>query len=79
MQPPDFYSNLGANGPWAAMAGFLLWQVIKAWNGDRETLVKVLGGVNETLHKLGDAVEDLAMEQRRMSAVLEKITNEIPE
>jgi hypothetical protein len=71
-----FLSNLGVNGPWAAMSGFLLWQVIKAWNGDRAQLNLLITGMNATLVKLSNSVDGLSVEQRKMSEVLERMQNE---
>lgn len=50
---------LAQNGPWALVAGFLLWTVIKAWNGDREQVTKLLGDFKDALSGLQKAVEHL--------------------
>lgn len=72
----DILTGLGNNGPWAAVAGILLWQLLKERAADREERTKILGEVNATLGKLSTAVDGLTAEQKRMSAVLEKISKE---
>jgi hypothetical protein len=52
-------SGLASNGPWAAMAGFLLWQLLKAWQGDRQQLTDLLSSFKGALDSLKEAVEHL--------------------
>ncbi len=52
-------TSLAANGPWAAAAGFLLHQVIKAWTDDRQQLVILLTEFKDTLTALTHAVQEL--------------------
>jgi hypothetical protein len=40
------------NSPWAAMAGFLMWQIIKAWQKDREDIPKALAELTEAINGL---------------------------
>jgi hypothetical protein len=57
---PDLaWSVLAQNGPWAVVAGFLLWTVIKAWNSDRDQVTKLLGDFKDALSGLQRAVEHL--------------------
>jgi hypothetical protein len=57
---PDLaWSVLAQNGPWAVVAGFLLWTVIKAWNSDRDQVTKLLGDFKDALSGLQKAVEHL--------------------
>lgn len=57
--PDTAWSALAQNGPWAIMAGFLLWTVIKAWNADRDQVTKLLGDFKDALSGLQGAVEHL--------------------
>ena len=60
MTLPDMaWSSLAQNGPWAVVAGFLLWTVIKAWNADRDQVTKLLGDFKDALSGLQKAVEHL--------------------
>jgi hypothetical protein len=52
-------ASLAQNGPWAVVAGFLLWTVIKAWNSDRDQVTKLLGDFKDALSGLQKAVEHL--------------------
>ena len=58
-QGQDLWGPLLANSPWAAMAGFLLWQVIKAWTGDRAQVTSLLGEFKSTLDRLSVSVDAL--------------------
>ena len=72
-------TGLANNGPWALAAAYLLKKVLDAWAGDRAQLVTLMTEFKATLDTLGLAVRDLASETRKNSAVLEKITREVPE
>lgn len=52
-------TSLAANGPWAAAAGFLLHQVIKAWTDDRQQLIRLMTEFKDTLTALTTAVKEL--------------------
>lgn len=56
----ELLQQIGANSPWAAMAGFLLHQVIKAWNADRAILTKLLGEFKDAINDLRTAVTGLS-------------------
>ena len=81
----ELLTGISANGPWAAMAGFLLWQLLKErsadkaeWAAERKATIQLMTEFRVTLEKLSGAVVDLTNETRRNSQVLEKITNEVP-
>lgn len=69
MNNPDvmsvFLTQLGANGPWALVAGFLLWQVIKAWNADRATTTQLLGEFRSVLDRLATEIHNLVQLQAK--------------
>ncbi|MBS1721410.1 MAG: hypothetical protein JSS66_00215 [Armatimonadetes bacterium] len=56
----ELLHQIGANSPWAAMAGFLLHQVIKAWNADRAVLTQLLGEFKDAINELRSAVNGLS-------------------
>jgi hypothetical protein len=51
---------LSVHGPTAIMAGFLMWQVVKAWSADRSALINLLTEFRATLEGLKLAVERLS-------------------
>ena len=55
----ELVTGLANNGPWALVAGFLLWQVMNAWKGDREQLTTLLAQFKATLDGLKQAVDNL--------------------
>ena len=55
----DAIGKLAENGPWAVVAGVLLYQLIKAWSDDRAALTKLYTEFQGTLASLSDAVEGL--------------------
>lgn len=59
MPPQPFWDSLGSSGPWAVVAGFLLWKIIEAWSGDRKQLTALIGDFKATLEGLKTAVEHL--------------------
>lgn len=61
------WKSFAENGPWAMVAGFLLFQVMKAWSADRTQLNDLLTGFKDALLKLTDAVEDLRSEIRTVN------------
>lgn len=68
----EIFKSFATNGPWAVMAGFLLWQVMKAWEQDRKQLKEFLVELKSSLDKLTHAVEAIAtwnehMEQMEVS------------
>jgi len=55
---------LAVHGPFALVAGVLMWQVLKAWQSDRDTIVglmtefrQALTGVQHALTRLADQME----------------------
>ena len=56
----ELIRGLATNGPWAMVAGFLLWKVIEAWNKDREQVTLLIGDFRETLQALKASVDHLA-------------------
>lgn len=61
----QFLDELAKNGPWAAVAGFLLWAVIKAWNKDRDQVTVLLGEFRISLEKLATEIHTLGEIQRQ--------------
>lgn len=55
----SFLVELGKSGPWALVAGVLLWTVINAWNSDRQALTQLLTDFKSTLDGLKNAVDHL--------------------
>lgn len=53
-------TRLAENGPWAMVAGFLLWQVITAWTADRRQLAELLTEFRDVIGGLERAVADLS-------------------
>lgn len=58
----ELVKSIGANGPWALAAGFLLQQVIKAWSADRAQLNELLTEFRKSLDGLTSAMEALKEE-----------------
>lgn len=61
MTDPDAIKTLAANGPWAVMAGFLLWTILKAWTGDRNALTDLMSSFKTSIDGLREAVEYLTI------------------
>jgi len=55
----EFLRSFGANGPWAAVAGLLLWKILGAWSEDRKQLTELITDFKTTLDGLKVAVEHL--------------------
>lgn len=66
-----FLTELAKSGPWALVAGFLLWQVIKAWNTDRASITTFLNKMEASLGELTTAV-------RENTRVLQEIADDRP-
>ena len=64
--------ELAKSGPWAVVAGFLLWKVIGAWNTDREQLAQLIGKVEITLNTMSSEIGNLAKVQTRIMEHLER-------
>lgn len=65
----ELLTEVGKSGPWAGVAGFLLWTVIKAWDGDRRALTALLGEFKQTLEGLRSAVEHLSDRLERVERI----------
>lgn len=72
MTTDTFLSELAKSGPWAVVAGFLLWTVIKAWNKDREQVTGLLGEFRTSLDKLAQEIHNLGEIQRQTLNELKK-------
>lgn len=72
MTTDTFLSELAKSGPWAVVAGFLLWTVIKAWNKDREQVTGLLGEFRASLDKLAQEIHNLGEIQRQALNELKK-------
>ncbi|TXH58826.1 MAG: hypothetical protein E6Q97_01180 [Desulfurellales bacterium] len=57
MNDASFWTELGKSGPWAMVAGILLYTVITAWKQDREKLLPFFNTLNETLILFKAAVD----------------------
>lgn len=57
MTDANFWSELGKSGPWALVAGVLLYTVINAWKQDREKVLPFFVTLNATLIGLESAVK----------------------
>lgn len=57
MDGASFWTELGKSGPWAMVAGFLLWTVITAWKEDRTKVLPFFQRLEQVLTSLGGAVE----------------------
>lgn len=66
MEQAKFMDELAKSGPWAAVAGFLLWTVIKAWNKDRDQVTVLLGEFRLSLEKLASEIHTLGEIQRQV-------------
>lgn len=55
----SWLNDLASNGPWALMAGVLLYYIIKSWTQDRAQVTALLGEFRHALDRLTDAVESL--------------------
>lgn len=62
---PTWIIELAKSGPWAGVAGFLLWTVIKAWNKDRDQVTELLGEFRKSLDSLTHQIELLVKESLR--------------
>ncbi|MGV3613851.1 MAG: hypothetical protein ACO1SV_00830 [Fimbriimonas sp.] len=68
-----FYAELGKSGPWALVAGVLLWTVIKAWNADRATVMEVLPQFRDAIVALKNSVEQNTETHRQNRELLERV------
>lgn len=59
---PTWIVEIAKAGPWATVAGLLLWTVIKAWNKDREQVTGLLGEFRGSMDKLTHQIEMLIKE-----------------
>lgn len=57
MNDASFWSELGKSGPWALVAGVLLYTVINAWKQDRDKVLPFFATLNETLILFKAAVD----------------------
>lgn len=65
--PDPMIAALAVHGPFALVSGVLIWQVLKAWHTDRETIVSLMTEFRQSLDGVQSAIERLAdqMEARR--------------
>jgi K+ transporter len=57
-------TGLASNGPWALVAGFLLWQVMKAWTADRQQVTELLKEFKASIDELTHAVKAIVGERQ---------------
>lgn len=67
-----FMKELAQNGPWAIVAGFLLWTVIKAWTADRGMVTQLLSEFRSSIDKLSAAVTKLTERLDHIEAMHEE-------
>lgn len=67
-----FLLELAKSGPWAVVAGFLLWKIIGAWNSDRAQVTQLIGKVEITLNNMSSEIGNLARVQTRIMEHLER-------
>lgn len=64
--------ELAKSGPWAAVAGLLLWQLLKDKASDRETMVKFMTTFQETQNAIVGEVRDIARSLRDLVTELDE-------
>jgi hypothetical protein len=69
-----FLLELAKSGPWAVVAGFLLWKIIGAWTADRAQVTQLIGKVEITLNNMSSEIGNLAKVQTRIMEHLERDT-----
>ena len=69
-----FLLELAKSGPWALVAGFLLWKIIGAWTSDRAQVTQLIGKVEITLNSMSSEIGNLARVQTRIMEHLERDT-----
>lgn len=67
-----FLLELAKSGPWALVAGFLLWKIIQAWTSDRAQVTQLIGKVEVTLNSMAGEIGNLARVQTRIMEHLER-------
>lgn len=70
--PETFWLELGKSGPWALVAGFLLWTVIQAWNSDRRQVTTLLGEFKSAIEKLTVSLDHVVESNRGVMAELNR-------
>lgn len=80
MSDATFWTELGKSGPWALVAGFLLYTVINAWKEDRtkvlpffQNLHTVLTGLESAVNANTESNKAIAEGQRDMLDLLKEI------
>jgi hypothetical protein len=58
MDVNEVLRSLAGNGPWAALAGFLLWYVLRAWEQERKEQAVVLRSIAQSVIMLQSAVTE---------------------
>lgn len=66
-----FLTELAKSGPWAVVAGFLLWKIIQAWNSDRAQINQLISEFKVTLDSVSREIGNLARVQTRIMEHLE--------
>lgn len=69
-----FLLELAKSGPWAVVAGFLLWKIIQAWNSDRAQVNQLISEFKTTLDSVSHEIGNLAKVQTRIMEHLERDT-----
>ncbi len=73
-----FLLELAKSGPWAVVAGFLLWKILQAWNSDREQVTLLLSDFRKTLDGVRTEIGNLAQVQTRIMEHLESESRSTP-
>ena len=74
------WNSLAQNGPWAMAAAFLLHQVLKAWNSDREQMsrmIVVVEGFKAVLDELKMSVDNNTLAANRSAELTAKLLDEL--
>lgn len=69
-----FLQSLGASGPWAVLAGFLLIKIIEAWQGDRATMLPILQQLTPVLTEVRDSNKLLVGSNEHVVTALQAMT-----
>lgn len=70
-----FLQSLGASGPWAVLAGFLLIKIIEAWQGDRATMLPILQQLTPVLTQVRDSNQQMIDSNEQVAATLKAMTS----
>ena len=67
-----FLIELAKSGPWAVVAGFLLWQLLRDKAADRDTMIKFMTDFQGTQNAIVGEVRDIARSLRDLVTDLDE-------